>query len=64
MDYDSWKLATPWDDEISISVSFECKQCEFYHDSVEAVAGKRDDYVEVECEECTVMNSVDIGGDW
>ena len=59
-DYDSWKLATPWDDEVSRNVSFDCSECEETNDDVEVIVGKRDDYVEVECEECGKMNSVDF----
>jgi hypothetical protein len=64
--YDGWKTATPWDDEVSITVSFECSSpdCEEYNEGVEAIAGKRDEYVDVECNECGKLNGVDIGGDW
>lgn len=59
MDYDSWKLATPWDDEISITVSFECWNCTADNDSVEATVGKRDSEAIVYCDECDAENSVD-----
>jgi len=64
--YDGWKLSTPWDDEVSMSVSFDCSndECEQPNENVEVVAGRRDDYVDVECEECGKVNGVDIGGDW
>jgi hypothetical protein len=63
--YDGWKLSTPWDDEVEVSVSFECKSCEVYNENVDAVAGRRDEEVYVECVECGVMNTADTGaGDW
>jgi transcription elongation factor Elf1 len=62
--YDGWKLATPWDDEISTTVSFECWNCQAYNDSVEAITGKNDSEAYVHCEECDAENSVDVGGDW
>jgi hypothetical protein len=61
MDYDSWKLATPWDDEVSVTVSFECNHCEEFNDDVDAIAGRRDDYVYVDCYNCNAENTVDIG---
>lgn len=63
MSYDDWKLATPWDDEVSRTVSFQCGECEELNESIEVVVGKRDDYVDVECEECGQVNVVDIGGE-
>ena len=62
--YDGWKLSTPWDDEVSMTVYFDCKECEQPNEDIEVVVGKRDDYVDVECEECDKVNTVDIGGDW
>lgn len=59
-DYDSWKLATPWDDEVARTVSFDCSNCEEYNDSVDVVVGRRDEEVDTECESCGVMNSVDL----
>jgi transcription elongation factor Elf1 len=59
--YDSWKLATPWDDEVAITVSFECWNCEADNDSVEAIVGKRDSEAIVFCEDCDAENSVDRG---
>jgi uncharacterized Zn finger protein len=59
MSYDDWKLATPWDDEVSLTVSFECTSCETDNRHVDAIAGKRDSEVYVECNECGVMNSVE-----
>lgn len=59
MDYDSWKLATPWDDEISITVSFECSSCEADNNNVEATVGSRDSEAIVYCDECDAENSID-----
>ena len=61
MDYDSWKLSTPWDDEIAMTVSFECSQCETENDDVDAVGSKGSDEVIVYCDECGAENSVDVG---
>jgi C4-type Zn-finger protein len=61
MSYDDWKLATPWDDEVAMSVSFDCSKCEYYNEDVDAVGSSRCDEVYVECEECGVENSVDVG---
>lgn len=63
MDYDSWKLATPWDDEVAMTVSFECSKCEAENSEVDAVGSSRSDEVFVECEECGAENSVDVGRD-
>jgi hypothetical protein len=62
--YDGWKLSTPWDDEVSTTVCFDCVECEEPNDNIDVVVGRRDDYVDVECEECGKVNTVDIGGDW
>ena len=59
MSYDDWKLSTPWDDEVSVIVSFECSSCEVSNEHVDAVAGKHDDVVYVECNDCGVMSTVD-----
>lgn len=59
--YDSWKLATPWDDEVSMNVSFECHSCEHYNEDVDAVGSRRSDEVIVYCEECDAENCVDVG---
>lgn len=61
--YDGWKTATPWDDEVAITVSFECEECEHYNEGVETVVGRGSDDAPVECEECGVENSVTLGGD-
>ena len=61
MDYDDWKLATPWDDEVSISVSFECQECEYENESIDSVIGRGDLYVEEFCEECNASNQVYLG---
>jgi hypothetical protein len=26
--YDGWKTATPWDDEVDVTLDFECEVCE------------------------------------
>lgn len=59
--YDGWKTATPWDDEISLSVSFDCEKCEHENDSVEAIGSRGSDEVYVECEECGAENCVSVG---
>ena len=61
--YDAWKTATPWDDEILVSFSFECENCEEWNHDIEAVGSKRSDEVLVDCTECGAENSVDIGRD-
>jgi hypothetical protein len=63
MDYDSWKLATPWDDEVAMTVSFECRDCEHYNEDIETVGSRRSDEVYEQCEECGVENTVDVGRD-
>jgi len=59
--YDGWRTATPWDDEVAMTVSFDCKKCDAEHDSVDAVGSRGSDEVIVECDECGAENSVDIG---
>ena len=61
--YDGWRTATPWDDEKAFNVSFTCSECEEEHEDVEAVGSRGSDEVIVECDECGVENSVDVGGD-
>lgn len=58
--YDGWKLATPWDDEVALTVSFDCHECEHEHDSVDAVGSRGSDEVYVECENCGVENCVSV----
>jgi len=58
--YDGWRTATPWDDEVAITVSFDCGSCEAYNENIDAITGSGCDEVEVECEECGIMNNVDI----
>jgi hypothetical protein len=62
--YDGWKLSTPWDDEVAMTVEFECSKCEHYHEDYDAVGSSRSDEVIVYCDECGAENSVDVGGDW
>jgi transcription elongation factor Elf1 len=59
--YDGWRTATPWDDEVAMTVSFECHKCDAEHDSVDAIGSSGSDEVIVECDECGAENSVDIG---
>jgi len=56
--YDGWKLATPWDDEKSITVSFSCHKCEEWNESIEVTVGKSMEW-ETECSECGATNSGD-----
>ena len=58
--YDAWKLATPWDDEVSRTVSFECCQCGTENEDVEVTVGKRDSDVDTECYECDKLNSISL----
>ena len=60
MSYDDWKLATPWDDEVALTVSYECGECEHEHDSVDAVGSRGSDEVIVHCDNCNAENSVSV----
>jgi hypothetical protein len=62
MSYDDWKLATPWDSEIAITVSFDCHKCEGYNEGVEAITSRGDEEVFVECGYCEVENTIYRGG--
>lgn len=62
--YDGWKLATPWDDEVAMSVSFDCDKCEEYNEDVECVGSRSSDEVYVECESCGQENCVDVSRDY
>jgi len=62
--YDGWKLSTPWDDEVAMTVSFECDECQEWNESVDAVGSKGSYEVHVECENCYHMNCVDVEPDW
>lgn len=59
--YDAWKTATPWDDEVSLTVSFECGKCEAEIEGLEATGGRGSDEVIVECPDCGAENTVDVG---
>lgn len=61
--YDGWKLSTPWDDEAVYYVSFDCSECGEFNSDMEAIGGRGADEVFVQCLECDVMNSVDVGRD-
>lgn len=61
--YDAWKLATPWDDEVALTVQFECRECEAYHEDHDAVGSRGSDEVIVYCDECGAENYVDVGRD-
>jgi hypothetical protein len=61
MSYDDWKLATPWDDEVSFKIDFDCYKCEYYNESVEVVVGRGADEAEAECQDCGELNYVGIG---
>ena len=58
--YDEWKLATPWDDEREISVSFVCDKCDEENET-EIVVGGRSGDADVECEHCGENNCVSFG---
>ena len=60
MSYDDWKLATPWDDEVALTVSYECGECEHEHDGVDAVGSRGSDEVIVHCENCDAENCVSV----
>ena len=57
--YDEWKLATPWDDEVSATAQFDCDECEEYNEQ-EVIVTKHDGYWEAECYECGCKNSGDL----
>jgi hypothetical protein len=61
--YEGWRTATPWDDEVAMTVSFECRKCEHYNDDVDAIGSRGSDEVIVYCYECDAENSVDVGRD-
>ena len=61
MSYDDWKLATPWDGEIAITVSFDCSECQEYNDQIEAITSRGDREVFVYCEYCDKENSLERG---
>ena len=52
--YDAWKLATPWDDEKEITISFDCKECEEPNEQTVTV-GRSLEW-EVECSHCDAKN--------
>jgi C4-type Zn-finger protein len=60
-DYDSWKLATPWDGEVAMTVSFDCDGCGYYNGDVDAIGSRGSDEVIVYCYECDAENTVDVG---
>ena len=62
-DYDSWKTGGYGDDEVAMTVSFECSECEHQNDDIETVGSRRSDEVYVECEECDKENCVNVGRD-
>jgi hypothetical protein len=62
MSYDDWKLATPWDSEIAITVSFDCDKCEEYNEGLEAITSRGDEEVFVECDYCGIENTIYRGG--
>lgn len=57
-DYDSWKLATPWDSEVATTVTFDCEHCDKENKRVEVVIDRGDEYVDTECGQCGKMNAV------
>jgi C4-type Zn-finger protein len=59
--YDGWRTATPWDDEVTMTVTFTCDKCEFENEDVEAVGSRGSDEVITCCSECGAENSVDVG---
>ena len=60
--YDAWRTATPWDDDVEMTVSFECRECEHQNDDVDAVGTRRSEEVYVNCSECDAENLVNVGG--
>lgn len=61
MSYDDWKLATPWDDEVSLTIEFECKDCQLWHEDFEVIVGSDSYGVDVECAECGTENYIELG---
>lgn len=58
--YDGWKLSTPWDNEISISVEFECTECEDWNEQSDVISSRGADEVYVECSSCGHENTVSL----
>jgi hypothetical protein len=61
--YDAWKTATPWDNEISVTVTFTCHKCEAQYEDYEATGSSKSSEVIVDCDECGAENTVDTGRD-
>lgn len=59
--YDAWKTATPWDDEKTFYVSFDCSECEHFNDGVEAVGSTSNSEVNACCEDCDAVTCVYVG---
>jgi hypothetical protein len=60
-DYDSWKTGGYGDDEVALTVSFVCGECEHYNNAVEVTGSRGSDEVDVECGECGEENNVYLG---
>jgi len=50
--YDEWKLATPWDDEISITRSYECPKCEEWNEDQEITTSSGASEIITYCDHC------------
>ena len=37
MDYDAWKLSSPWDDEPNLPEIYKAEKCEYYHENEELI---------------------------
>jgi hypothetical protein len=61
--YDGWKTATPWDDEVSMTVTYTCHACESEIEDSDAIGSRGCDEVIVHCPECDAENSVNVGRD-
>jgi len=62
-DYDSWKTGGYGDDEVSLTVSFECADCQHNNKDITTTGSSRSSEVYVECEDCGFENNLDVGGE-
>lgn len=62
-DYDAWKTGGYGDDEVAMTVSFDCSECEHYNESIEVTGSTKSDEVYPECVECGKENCVNVGRD-
>jgi predicted SprT family Zn-dependent metalloprotease len=63
MSYDDWKLATPWDNEISVTRSYECTKCEEYNEDQEITTSRGADEIITYCDHCGEEQSLEGFGE-